>query len=214
MPKLTKIDDLYRGDYAYLDESDSCYFLREYLGGMGYEGGETNQLIANFKIKPSVRTENPHRWRWKLQAIDEIANELGAALGKAFLTGKYTLIPIPPSKSRDDPEFDDRMLQVLRVMCRNSPYADVRDMIIQRESMDADHTRDGPRAPPHQRARYYDFDQVIVDPPATRIVLFDDLITTGSHFKALKQRLREIYPGAQIYGIFVARVIHADFPFL
>ena len=46
---LTRIDELVRGDYFYLQPADECWFLREYTARMGFEHSETNQLIINLK---------------------------------------------------------------------------------------------------------------------------------------------------------------------
>jgi orotate phosphoribosyltransferase-like protein len=41
--------------------------------------------------------------------------------------------------------------------------------------------------------------------PPHSIILFDDVLTTGKHFKACERRLREIDPTIAIAGVFVAR---------
>jgi hypothetical protein len=41
--------------------------------------------------------------------------------------------------------------------------------------------------------------------PPCSIILFDDVLTTGKHFKACERRLREIDPTIAIAGVFVAR---------
>jgi orotate phosphoribosyltransferase-like protein len=41
--------------------------------------------------------------------------------------------------------------------------------------------------------------------PPRSIILFDDVLTTGKHFKACERRLREIDPTIAIAGVFVAR---------
>jgi hypothetical protein len=41
--------------------------------------------------------------------------------------------------------------------------------------------------------------------PPRSIILFDDVLTTGKHFKARQRRLREINPTIAIAGVFVAR---------
>jgi adenine/guanine phosphoribosyltransferase-like PRPP-binding protein len=55
------------------------------------------------------------------------------------------------------------------------------------------------------------FELLIVDheawdrAPPRSIILFDDVVTTGKHFKACERRLREIDATIAIAGIFVAR---------
>jgi predicted amidophosphoribosyltransferase len=42
-------------------------------------------------------------------------------------------------------------------------------------------------------------------PPRERIVLFDDVLTTGKHYKCCERRLREALADIPISGLFVAR---------
>jgi predicted amidophosphoribosyltransferase len=42
------------------------------------------------------------------------------------------------------------------------------------------------------------------------IVLIDDLITTGSSFKACQRLIHEHYPTLKVYGVFWARTIWQD----
>jgi predicted amidophosphoribosyltransferase len=42
-------------------------------------------------------------------------------------------------------------------------------------------------------------------PPRARLVLFDDVVTTGKHYKCCERRLREALADIPISGLFVAR---------
>jgi predicted amidophosphoribosyltransferase len=42
------------------------------------------------------------------------------------------------------------------------------------------------------------------------IVLTDDVLTTGSHFKGAAMVLQQRYPGVTIVGLFLARAIRPD----
>lgn len=44
-------------------------------------------------------------------------------------------------------------------------------------------------------------------PPPHAIGIFDDVLTTGSQFKAAKHLLQARFPGAPIVGIFIARCV-------
>jgi predicted amidophosphoribosyltransferase len=44
-------------------------------------------------------------------------------------------------------------------------------------------------------------------PAPRKIILFDDVLTTGASFKAAQTLLRENFPNAPIAGIFIARNI-------
>jgi hypothetical protein len=198
--RFIKIDDLIRGDHYFLDREDECYYLLEYFAGKGFGIGGANQLIANLKKKPSQKTQ-PH-YRYKRIAINTIIGYLKSVLPEDFLEG-VTLVPMPPSKSKDDDEYDDRMVQILQGVCIDTE-CDLRELIILRESIKASHkSADRPR--PNQLQNYFELDEDICDPAPQTIIIVDDMITTGSHFKACKNLLLNRYPNARIVGVFITR---------
>jgi len=125
--RLTKIDDLARPDHFYLTPEDECYFLGEYTARKGYAFSATNQLILNFKKSMDKRATA--QWRYKERAIEEAAAAFRAALNSEWLDGA-TLVPIPPSKSKSDALYDDRLV---RMVCgiRAQPALDVRELVLQ-----------------------------------------------------------------------------------
>jgi hypothetical protein len=110
--RLTKIDELTRGDHTFLDQSDECLFFGDYSARKGFSHSATNSLIANFK-RP-VKYKGTPSWQYKIRDINAAAHAFSQNLGSAF--SKITLVPIPPSKLENDPEYDDRMITVLRAM--------------------------------------------------------------------------------------------------
>ena len=116
--RLTKIDDLIRPDHSYLTDADSCYFLGEYTARKGYAFSPGNNLVLNFK--KSVATRGTAQWQHKERAIQEIAAAFRSALPEKFLS-TATLVPIPPSKAKTDPLYDDRMTRMLRAIRENPP---------------------------------------------------------------------------------------------
>lgn len=199
--RLTEIDDLSRPDHYYLDADDTCYFLGEYTARKGYAFSATNQLIANLKKPVSVRGE--YQWRYKQQAIRQAAEALRAALSDDDLN-TATFVPLPPSKAKSDPLYDDRMTRVLLAI-RQQPRLDIRELLVQIMSTEAAHLTDDKRLPPDDLLGRYDLDEKLLEPPPSNIVLFDDVITTGSHFKAAKKILGKVFPDTSIYGLFIAR---------
>jgi hypothetical protein len=71
---------------------------------------ETNQLVHNLKINPSV-PEN--RIKHKYQAIQTFADEF-IALIEGMELGSACMTWIPPSKAKGYPEYDDRIEQVVQ----------------------------------------------------------------------------------------------------
>src|SRR5579872_4970093 len=126
MHALVRIDAQMTGIHSALSSTDECYFLWEYMAYGGYDYGIGNELIKNIK-KPIDRKGTPE-WKWKEFAIREIAVELAAALPAVIDFAATTLIPIPPSKCRSNPLYDDRLLRILRLACPVD--ADIRELIV------------------------------------------------------------------------------------
>lgn len=198
---LTEIDELLLPEYYYLNDSDECYFLREYTAGKGYSFSETNNLISNFKKSPAVR--HTSQWFYKEQALERLAVELQKSLNLEWL-GSATLVPMPPSKAPDHPEYDDRMLQLLQRISLG--LLDIRELLYQEESMEAAHASVS-RPRPEEIAENYRVNEDLLEPEPEVIGLFDDVLTTGSHFKAAKRVLREYFPETPIVGVFLARTV-------
>jgi hypothetical protein len=116
--RLTKIDDLTRLDHSYLDPEDECYFLGEYTARKGFAYSSTNNLILNFKI--GVEHRGTARWRYKEQAIREAAGAFAVAIAAGALA-ESALVPVPPSKAKDHPQYDDRMVRMVRQIRPNPP---------------------------------------------------------------------------------------------
>jgi len=195
---LTKLDELYLAHHWYLDATDECYFGGDYTAGRGYAHSATNQLIHN--MKKDIDRRGLPEWRYKERAIRQAAANLRDYLTPAFLASA-TFIPVPPSKVTSDPEYDDRMTQVLQLL---GDRVDVRELVAQKESMEKAHTA-AIRPGPTELYNNYEIVQSFTDPPPSQVAVVDDLLTTGAHFKAMKRILTETYPGIQVVGIFIAR---------
>ena len=199
--RLTKVDAL-APDHWYLDESDECFFFGEYTAGRGYEFSPTNQLILNLK-KGVERRDRLEEWQYKEQAIRIVAARLRKAIKPEYLD-RITFVPIPPSKAKTDPLYDDRMTRVLLTI-RPDPPLDVRELIVQRESTGAAHGAKV-RPTPQDIEDGYDLDvSLAAMPPGDFIFVVDDVLTTGAHFRAAKVVLGRQFPETPVIGIFVAR---------
>jgi predicted amidophosphoribosyltransferase len=199
--RLTKIDDLTRPDHTFLDADDSCFFLGEYTARAGYAASATNDLINNLK-KPMSYRARPEVWKYKGRAISTCAQELRNILGRNGIEG-LTFVPVPPSRAKSDPDYDDRLIQILQQMEQGFD-ADIRELVLQRETMPASH--EGERVPIAELvANYTIVDALRAPAPRGRIVIFDDVLTTGRHYKAMQQVLNAAYPGVPSPGLFIAR---------
>ena len=197
---LTEIDDLTRPDHSWLGGADQCLFLGEYTARKGFSFSATNQVIFNFK--KSVDRRRRGEWQHKERTIAEVGQAFGTALNPAWLSAA-TLVPMPPSKARTDPLYDDRMVRMLRAIPA-AKAIDIRELLIQGQSMAAAHDADV-RPTPDTIAAGYSIDEALAAPAPTLIGIFDDVLTTGAHYVAARRVLSRRFPGAKVLGLFIAR---------
>jgi predicted amidophosphoribosyltransferase len=125
------------------------------------------------------------------------------------LENDLTLVPIPPSKIITNPEYDDRMARVCQLMVDGLARPDARILIEAINDMDATHLGDH-KPPPSELIANYRISCEDGYQPRIHILLLDDLLTTGSHFKACQQLLMETFPGVSVHGLFIARRVFPD----
>jgi len=200
-------------DHYYLTvPPDECIYFGEYTSGQGFSGSKTNKLISNFK-KPMSR-KGLQDWHYKLQAINisgalfrNAAELIIQVNSKDGISANDTLfIPIPPSRARTDAEYDPRILQALqRASSRIHGGIHISDCIDQYQNTVASHTTSSPRLSPRERADLYTMNTSLIPPTAKVAIIVDDIITTGSHFKAVEIKVKEVIPHIRVAGLFIAR---------
>lgn len=198
--RLLTIDELTRRDHTFLSAEDECYYLGEYTARAGYAFSTTNDLIQNLK-KPMDRKGRPE-WKWKESAIQTFARNLREAIDPEFLR-TATLVPMPPSKRVDDRLYDDRMLQILRLMAGNDRL-DIRELVKMRVSLEPAHLLANARSI-EALVEAFQVEMTLLAPVPAVIGIFDDVLTTGGHFVAMKRLLRRHLPQVPVCGIFLAR---------
>lgn len=177
---------------------DSCLYLFEYTSNRNYSFSKTNQFIANLKKRPSLR--NTNQWPHKVNEMRRCSQHLAQALNPEWLK-VATLVPVPPSKSKDDPEYDDRMLTVCRGIGADM---DVRELVVQTVSLRAAH--ESPHRPSvEELIEAYAINEALAGPAPQQIGIFDDVLTAGSHYRAMHTVLSARFPGIPIAGLFIAR---------
>jgi hypothetical protein len=195
--EMKAVDDDIRGDHFHIQVNDDCYYFVEFVKGAGY-GPPGNSFINNLKKKPSKR--GTYEWSHKLRAIDNAAAALRRELPDDWLDSS-TFVPIPPSKARSHPEYDDRMSQVLT---RLGEGVDARELVFQKKSMDETHAL-LERHTIEELVDNYEIDEDQTQPIPNHIVVVDDVLTAGKHFTAMCRVLKTSFPGVQISGVFLAR---------
>jgi hypothetical protein len=202
---LTRLDEASRADHIYLGASDRCAYLAQYCSGSGDSGnGACYQLIRNFKCEPSRARSDRRRAHYKQKAIATLGAWLRQAVPRR-LAESWTWVPIPPSQRAEDPDFDDRLARTLQLAFEGYDV-DVRSLLSQTSSTPRDHAG---RVRLSEQALLQvlriDEAKLLLRPVRGRVVLFDDVLTSGKHFKCCERRLREVLPDAPIAGIFLMR---------
>ena len=200
--RLIQIDEAVRGEHFYLTADDVCYCLGEYQPRGGYSAGPVNSMISNFKKPVTKRglAEYHHK-----EADIIRAGQMLRSILNAEAPSTCTFIPVPPSKAKSDPLYDDRLVKALN---SGPPILDVRDLFIKKASTRAHHDyAPGEKRPtPNEFHALLDIDEAQLATPLKQTVfIFDDVITNGTSFKACKRKLLERVPGVNVVGLFIGR---------
>jgi hypothetical protein len=203
--RLQVIDELIVFQHHHVGLDDECFFLWERPSGR-YDVSATNQLISNIQIPPNCG--NNYRLYYKTNAIIYAAGALGKLVPGDWKKGS-TFVPIPPSAVETDPGYDNRLARILGNA--NAGLSDVRTLVRQKQNTVAKQKQ----VSPEERAENYEINEAKAEPEPNHIVIFDDVLAGGSHFKGMKLVLQDRFPGVPISGLFLARAIHpqTDFDF-
>ncbi|MBN8538468.1 MAG: hypothetical protein J0M15_15555 [Deltaproteobacteria bacterium] len=179
--------------------NDVCIYAREYKAGQGYAAGETNQLILNFKMFVTFKGTN--RWRYRDRDVRKFAEEAALNFGA---NSTVAITAIPSSKAKNDPDYTNRFEDMLTHLLTLRPNLIEEWPVELIQTVQASHQA-GSRNPQQiqQHYRWRGFQNGV---PQT-LVLFDDVVTTGSHFRAMSDFIRSNGYTGNIVGIFWARSV-------
>jgi predicted amidophosphoribosyltransferase len=196
------LDDDRRGEHCHLSATDDCRYLLEYLPAR--PPGAVGQLIANYKCPPLLAVAGAARQHYKERAIGQIAAALRGCAARGFVEAS-TWVPVPPSAAWGEAGYDDRLVRTLRRAFTGYDL-DLRLLLQQTRSTQPDHCR-GRRVSSTALLGLIRLDAwaMRARPLRSRIVLFDDVLTTGKHYKCCEQRLHEWLPCVPVCGWFIAR---------
>jgi len=201
--RLSKIDDSNRRDHYHLIADDECYYLFEYTSHKDFNFGFANDLISN--LKKAVERRGRAEYRYKTTAIRNCSRYLAETLNDDWLR-TATLVPVPPSKDKQNALYDDRVTAICRGIDGLKPYAvDMRELVEQQTSIQAAHENPDNRPSVDDLRPIYRVSEGITAPVPRSIGIIDDVLTAGSHFRAMKDVLAQRFPNVPIAGIFVAR---------
>lgn len=202
--KLCRIDEMTRPRHVELTEDDECLYWGTYRPRAEgdtmptYTKGPANQLIANLK-KGEDKKELPE-YHYKLTAIETVAQ----MIVHDYPYENATFVPVPPSRCKGDPLYDDRLIKILESAKKMNAQIDYCEPIIQNITLPASHLST-------ERSSYtelfdnYSVDINMLNKARQNIVVFDDMLTVGRHFKAMKMKLLGARKDINVVGLFIVR---------
>lgn len=192
----------------YITPDDRCFYLRDYLVDKATKTSawKLNQVVWNFKIKPTVMVANPSRERFKIEATETFAGELAE-----FITRPALFAPLPCSKTTGHADFDNRLMKTLERARAINPYIHICSPLTRTVDIESRHNVQGPRSP---MVHLNSITCTAIPDAAwpmingirgTELYVLDDVLTSGSTFRACKQLLNATHPNITVGGIFWAR---------
>lgn len=173
-------------EHKLLNEKDSCFVLGHYAPKRGLEYSETNRLVLKMK-------ENDE------QAIKEVAQKFKIAIDEQNLT-RMLFVPVPPSQV--NPEQKDRIEKMLSEI----EGLKFKKCIRQIKSTIPNHRSGTNRISRSELKDIYVIDWNDME-DVKEIAIVDDVVTKGTHFKAISEKIKEKNPEVSIIGLFVARTM-------
>ncbi len=202
MYRLQKIDESLLPSYKYLTTEDECYFFMGYTPIWVAKNAE-NSLILNFK-KDMDRRNNPPEWKWKARAITQIS-ELFVQNIPPIIAAHSILVPVPPSRAKGDELYDNRLVQLASNYCNAHPETEFREIITLADTMIPTHEVE---KSPDELVPLLSVDESLCKNPKEQIVIVDDVLRHGAHYKAMKTILQPRFPKSNIIGLYIARTLH------
>lgn len=192
-----KIDPITLSLIGNLQPADECFYAKDYVAGSGFQGGEVNSDILNFKKPPNAPGQN-----YRVQAINKFALE-ASRLINCDSGRSYFVTAIPSSKAKSDPLYDNRFEDFFTQLKKFCPCIDVVWPVDAINTVTPSHQSSGVRNPNtiKQNYRYVGFSGSQPD----RIIVFDDLLTSGAHFRAYKDFILQSGFTGNVIGIFWAK---------
>lgn len=178
-----------------------CVSAEAYVPGAPYTKSPTTSAIHNFKMPLERKGESG--WHYKDTAITEWAAALREALPHARIALDSIVCPMFTSKAKEDPLYDDRLEQLA---ARYAQGSTVRVCSLLETTNSYARSRNGDRVEGTTLRDNTRVAEVSLPASCERIILLDDVITTGTHYDVARELLRARFPNIKkIRGVFLAR---------
>src|SRR5690606_487157 len=182
----------------YLIDNDICWYLMEYQAGKGYSASQANQLISNFKKDPKFK--NHDSWKYKQGAAKTFADHLSKLFDPNH---EFVIIFIPGSKMKGDQEYDERFDMLRANLISLNLKIRFEEPITVNTSRPSAHSSSNRPKPDEIKVTYqWNGFQTL---PSDYVVLIDDVITSGSQFRAYSDTIIQNHPNLKVVGVFWAK---------
>jgi hypothetical protein len=199
MYNLQKIDELYLPSHKYLEAADECYYFMDYTPPVKENKTPENSIIINFKKK--MHRKGLGDWHYKTETIKWVS-DLFVQNTTAIINPGAVIVPVPPSYIKGHKMYDDRLIQVAQNFSAARPDTEFRELISLNSEMNATHEEEKTT---EELKSLLSVDEALCAKPAQQIVIIDDVLRFGAHFKAIKNILEPKFPDAQFIGLYIAR---------
>lgn len=134
----------------------------------------------------------------RLSKIDDLTRP-----DHTFLVPEYLCSYLGESKVKSDAEYDDRVPGILAAFAASRPV-DVRELVYMTRNVEQSHLAES-RVSVEELVSSMAIDESQAEPPPSAFGIFDDVLTTGRHFKAVQCILNARFPGVPTVALFIAR---------
>lgn len=198
------ITSISSANHRLLAKGDLCMYLMTRENHARDEGpaqySEAFQKVANLKIARSDLRANPNRSKHKEAAIEQFSNDLCGLFAQSEAT--FVLVPAVTSKAESDPDFDDRMIRVCNAVADRLSQVRCEPVLSLKASIPSASRSYGRRDP--NLIRSYIKVEPLCDLSCDFVLIVDDVISSGAHFKACQRAVFDAY-GVKAGGAFWAR---------
>jgi predicted amidophosphoribosyltransferase len=199
--KWIQLDLINSNSRHYIDvDIHNIYYLRHYISRGGYQASETNDLISNFKKNPNSSSAVI---QYKKGAIDKFSLELSSIFKHDF-NYPACMSWIPTSCAKTDPNYDNRLEQVVNNVCKNIKISPI-EAFITIESKQSFHSNAERKESSIKNSIIWN--QNISLSNYDIIFIIDDVLITGLSFKTIHDLIKERYPNIFVYGLIWAITI-------
>lgn len=195
----------------HLDDNDLCFYFIDYTDG-GYDKSKSNSKVLNFKKDIAYR-DNKVVWGFRKREVEDFASKIHNVLKQNSDRDNFVLIPCPTSKPKSHSEFNDRLVCVMKFLKQKNSSYKICDCFDRTEVVKPAH-HGGSRCVEEIKKTLF------LSPPPhflskeNSVILIDDVLTTGAHFKACQMMIMSEWeiPQQKIIGLFLAKTKHVIEP--